>query len=132
MLLYQSIVFEAKVLALSCFLVLVLIFTQLLIKKFAHNLVRANSSTYLSGAIQNCHHFYEPTQRTLGGVKGRCTLFENVLWCIAILKRGPKINIFKITLLVWRERVKIREYAVYFALDNVDNSERPPNSSYLM
>ena len=47
------------------------------------------------GVVLNCHHFHK---RTLG-VRGSRTavhFFKNVVWCIAILRRGLKINIFKV------------------------------------
>ena len=60
------------------------------------------------GVIQNCHHFQESTQSTLGeGVKGCCMLFLNVDYdALHFHTRVAKINIFKVcTLLGGREGV---------------------------
>ena len=65
--------------------------------------------------VQNCHHFYERTQCTLGGRWSRAAVgFKKCcLRCIAILRRGLKINISRVHFLeggweggrVWGGRV---------------------------
>ena len=52
------------------------------------------------GSFQNCHHFRESSQHTLGGKEGaRASVryLKNVYkWCIAIFRRRLEINIFKV------------------------------------
>ena len=55
-------------------------------------------------------------------VKGCRAFLKCRLWCIVILRRGLKVDIFKV--LFWKGGGHKKEYPVY-ALDNVDNSGRP-------
>ena len=78
----------------------------------------------LLGVIQNCHHFHESTQSTLGGGgQGLPTLFKMLIMMHCIFIRGSSKSAFSKYFFLGREG--FTKKSTLYGFDNVHNYGRP-------